>query len=604
MLGMNRYRHLLGVSFLLFAFAVVLMPDTVMAQNQQGGKRKRYEPDRVSTFLTLNAEILSFQPSGSPLFDKDNIAFGLKIGTVGRTGWYMNLMSNFNFKGAFKQISSENINYNVHRTSYLEVEFGVVARHFKPVSFHFGGGLFYYPYNYQKYSGEWGHLYSDIHIGPIITTGFMFHMGGFVLSAEVLARINVMPTNYKPLLDFGLKVGIGFCVGGKNKKEELQKSSRVDLLPKSQFVPQLSAPSEYRNDKPEAEAPDLILLEDLDSLWVNLPVVVEIPVTQEPALPPATPLPETPSQVKKDKQSELFGTEEDTTGVKPKMQNPEIMSLSVSDKLEDTKVTSVMNDTKKEPAEMKTTDSLVARETPVEVNASASEQPEKEEVEKPCGILIVKDTEGNQYQTLQIGNQCWMKQNLRVMKYANGDIISLGDRSDPSVALRYYPEGNASYVADFGYLYNWKAVMHGESNPQGENQGICPDGWHVPSIVEWRRMLQYLASQSSYQCGGEVENVAKSLSTSTAWVSSDEECSIGRNVAQNNATGFSAMPAGAFIKKIGLFGKGACFWSSTPEISGTIYGIYLLWDEAVVTESAQESPSSGFSVRCVKNTSK
>ena len=79
-------------------------------------------------------------------------------------------------------------------------------------------------------------------------------------------------------------------------------------------------------------------------------------------------------------------------------------------------------------------------------------------------------------------------------------------------------------VARYGYLYNWPAVMHGESssstNPSGV-QGICPNGWHVPSDAEWVRLFIYVSSQPQYQCDNSSDNFAKALASTIGWDSSD-----------------------------------------------------------------------------------
>ena len=73
-----------------------------------------------------------------------------------------------------------------------------------------------------------------------------------------------------------------------------------------------------------------------------------------------------------------------------------------------------------------------------------------------CGI--VADHDGNVYNTVQIGQQCWMKENLRTTSYADGTSIDLGTSNSTVTAYRYYPNNDSSYVSNYGYLYNWKAV--------------------------------------------------------------------------------------------------------------------------------------------------
>ena len=117
----------------------------------------------------------------------------------------------------------------------------------------------------------------------------------------------------------------------------------------------------------------------------------------------------------------------------------------------------------------------------------------------PClGTTTLMDYDGNIYKTVQIGQQCWMKENLRTTKYADGISIALGSIPSTTIAYRYYPDNNSSNVNTYGYLYNWKAVMRNSSssdaNPSGV-QGICPTGWHVPSDEEWKQLTNYVSSQ-------------------------------------------------------------------------------------------------------------
>lgn len=166
---------------------------------------------------------------------------------------------------------------------------------------------------------------------------------------------------------------------------------------------------------------------------------------------------------------------------------------------------------------------------------------------QPCpGTATVTDIDNNTYNTVQIGLQCWLKENLRTSRYANGMSIALGSCTSTTTAYRYYPDNNSSNVPSYGYLYNWKAVMGNSSsswtNPSGV-QGICPTGWHVPSDAEWTQLTNYVSSQSQYVCGSNIK-IAKALASTTGWNSSTNTCAVGNNPSSNNVTGFSAFPVG------------------------------------------------------------
>ena len=224
---------------------------------------------------------------------------------------------------------------------------------------------------------------------------------------------------------------------------------------------------------------------------------------------------------------------------------------------------------------------------------------------QPCpGAAIVTDYDNNTYNTVKIGDQCWMKENLRTTHYSNGTSIALGSSTSTSTAYRYYPNNSSSNVSTYGYLYNWKAVMRNSSsssaNPSGV-QGICPTGWHVPSDAEWTQLTNYVGSQPQYQCGSSSSNIGKALASTTGWSSSTETCAVGNNTSTNNATGFSALPAGYYDSgNYYHFGYNALFWSATEYNDNGAYNRYLFYNYADVHRGYYYK-YFGFSVRCVKD---
>ena len=224
---------------------------------------------------------------------------------------------------------------------------------------------------------------------------------------------------------------------------------------------------------------------------------------------------------------------------------------------------------------------------------------------QPCsGAATVTDIDNNTYNTVQIGNQCWMKENLRTTHYSNGTSIALGSSPSTTTAYRYYPDNNSSNVSTYGYLYNWPAVMGNSSsssaNPSGV-QGICPTGWHVPDDAEWTQLTNYVSSQTQYQCNGSSGNIAKALASTTGWNSSTSTCAVGNNPSANNATGFSALPAGGYpAGEYGNFGDDANFWSATENYVNYAYYRGLYYDYAYVSRVV-DFKSYGFSVRCVRD---
>ena len=216
------------------------------------------------------------------------------------------------------------------------------------------------------------------------------------------------------------------------------------------------------------------------------------------------------------------------------------------------------------------------------------------------GLATVTDYDLNVYNTVQIGNQCWMRENLRSTHYADGTAIAAGTTSSTTTAYYYPLQGDFIY----GYLYNWKAVMRNSSNSQSNPsgvQGVCPNGWHVPSDAEWDELQNYVSSQSHYLCNGDNNNVAKALAAKTGWVSSTGTCTVGNIQVSNNATGFSALPAGHnYGGSYTNYGTAATFWSSTEAGSANTFDRSVDYSNAVFTRS-NHPKGYGFSVRCLRD---
>ena len=216
----------------------------------------------------------------------------------------------------------------------------------------------------------------------------------------------------------------------------------------------------------------------------------------------------------------------------------------------------------------------------------------------PChGVITVSDIDDNMYNTVKIGKQCWIKENMRTTRYADGT-----DVSD-------YFAGTGNYVDIYGYLYTWASVMRGASassnNPSGV-QGICPTGWHVPSLAEWEELADYVSSQSEYVCGDNTSYIAKSLAYYNPpydyWRSDwTDDCSVGSNYNYLlNATGFSALPAGfrdEYNTVIYNILEKAFFWNAT--YSSESCAIYYNNPQLVLRDYNPEIV--GRSVRCVKD---
>ena len=222
---------------------------------------------------------------------------------------------------------------------------------------------------------------------------------------------------------------------------------------------------------------------------------------------------------------------------------------------------------------------------------------------QPCsGTTTLNDYDGNTYNTVRIGLQCWMKENLRTTHYSNGESIPLGSTTSNTNPYYYNYSTSSIALSQRGYLYNWPAVMHGasssETNPSGV-QGICPNGWHVPSNAEWMQLANYVISRSQYICGNNITNIAKALAANTGWNTSSGTCDVGNNQSANNATGFSAVPAGQYGQYGSNSGHSTCFWSST-EYYQSAYNRGLGSTTSEFSGGGMDK-SAGNSVRCLRD---
>ncbi len=193
-----------------------------------------------------------------------------------------------------------------------------------------------------------------------------------------------------------------------------------------------------------------------------------------------------------------------------------------------------------------------------------------------CGT--VTDFDGNVYQTVTIGEQVWMAENLKATHYRNGDPIpNVADFSE-WVWLTTGAYCEYISVATYGRLYNWYAV--------DDSRGLAPEGWHVPTDAEWQTLVDYLG-------GGSVAGGKMKETGTTHWNSP--------NTGATNESGFSALPGG--FRGGGIFtgiGDNALFWSSSEANSSDAWYRYLNSFSSEIDRNDTGKPS-GFSVRCVKD---
>ena len=214
----------------------------------------------------------------------------------------------------------------------------------------------------------------------------------------------------------------------------------------------------------------------------------------------------------------------------------------------------------------------------------------------PCpGTPTVKDIDGNTYNTVQIGSQCWTKENLKVTKYLNGSVIPLDTSggingvgtgqtwSSRTSGARTVFGHSTSNLATYGYLYNWYSVA--------DPKGLCPSGWHVPSDAEWTTLTSYLGGGSL--AGGKLKAI-----NNVIWESPNE--------GATNESGFSGLPGGYrnFDGKFLQIKYNSFFWSATEYENSGAWVRNLDYDNSTMFRNGSVGNSnkvSGSSVRCLRD---
>ena len=213
------------------------------------------------------------------------------------------------------------------------------------------------------------------------------------------------------------------------------------------------------------------------------------------------------------------------------------------------------------------------------------------------GSPTVTDIDGNIYNIVQIGTQCWTQSNLKVSKYRNGDSIPTGLSNSQwsSTSSGAYAIYNNDPFNDglYGKLYNHYAVA--------DSRGLCPTGWHLPSDGEWNVLVKYLDPNADTTCHNCFQNIAGGMMKNTG-----TQLSLGGwfspNVGATNQSGFTGLPGGGGGgNSYGGLG-GLAIWWSTTYAWGNFYRCRTIFNDYAGVNRTIGVPTDGFSVRCLKNT--
>ena len=185
--------------------------------------------------------------------------------------------------------------------------------------------------------------------------------------------------------------------------------------------------------------------------------------------------------------------------------------------------------------------------------------------------------------TIVIGTQQWMRENLDVVTYRNGDIIPQVTDANAWAGLTtgawcYYGNDVAN-GAIYGKLYNWYAV--------NDVRGLAPQGWHIPTDVEWTTLRTKLGGEPV--AGGKMKTTG-----TTRWAAP--------NTGATNESGFAGLPGGNRYYNGTFIGIGiqGVWWSSAEYSSSLAWFCNLYYDYSVVL-MVNDYKTSGISVRCLRD---
>ncbi|HBX51326.1 MAG TPA: hypothetical protein DEH02_09705 [Bacteroidales bacterium] len=235
-----------------------------------------------------------------------------------------------------------------------------------------------------------------------------------------------------------------------------------------------------------------------------------------------------------------------------------------------------------------------------------------------CGSPFTDSRDGQVYNTVQIGSQCWLAQNLNYGTYS--PVHSGSQLPDQKYCTNLSGLNDAS--CPMGGLYEWDNMMSGAAGCNGFGaiqpgcaspvQGICPVGWHVPSHFEWTLLEKNVGinpSAFTYNAsllgGGACLGTDEGGNLKVISVCGTLPCWNSPNIGATNTSGFSALPggrgnAGAFFA-VGEYG----YWWSATDINEW-FCPSCAWLRQL--ESGDDKVCRGgdlkirsYSVRCVKD---
>jgi uncharacterized protein (TIGR02145 family) len=206
----------------------------------------------------------------------------------------------------------------------------------------------------------------------------------------------------------------------------------------------------------------------------------------------------------------------------------------------------------------------------------------------PCTGTPTVSHGGQTYNTVQIGTQCWFKENLNIGTMINGS----QNQTNNSVIEKYCYNNNESNCAVYGGVYQWNEMMQYVTT-EG-TQGICPTGWHIPAHVEWTTVTTFLGGFSV--AGGKMKTTGTIQVGTGLW--------NDPNFGATNESGFSAVPAGfrsygsPQFQSIGYY---EYWWSSTEDNTNFAWNWHIYSNNSIAGFTQNDMKNYGFSVRCLRD---
>jgi uncharacterized protein (TIGR02145 family) len=191
---------------------------------------------------------------------------------------------------------------------------------------------------------------------------------------------------------------------------------------------------------------------------------------------------------------------------------------------------------------------------------------------------------GDVYHTVVIGDQLWMVENLKTIKYNDNTDIPLVENDttwamQTSPAYCWYNNDETTYKDTYGALYNGYTV---------QNDKLCPVSWHVPSLNDWTTLIDLLGGHDV--AGGKLKETG-----TTHW--------LAPNTGATNESGFTALPGG-HRHEINLFtqlGQYGFWWSNTLYDEDNNTWFWFVGNSSPSLLLTHDDNLNGFSVRCIKD---